>query len=131
MLHSTLTFIVLQGLLSQAFAAPTAESVFSITVVDIPAIETTAPTGTEPGAAPALVNSATTGITTHGPYTGLPTTTGAEQGPATISATIPSEPNPWATYYNANGKLTAPQPIPYMPAGKKTYRSLLSAANLG
>jgi hypothetical protein len=44
---------------------------------------------------------------------------GAEQGPATLSATIPSNPNPTATYYNPNGKLTQPQPIPYMPAGKQ------------
>lgn len=84
----------------------------------IPAIETKPPRGTEPGAAPTLVTSATTGITTHGLYSGIPTTTGAEQGPTTISFTIPSNPNPTATYYNANGKLTEPQPMPYMPGGK-------------
>lgn len=84
----------------------------------IPAIETRPPRGTAPGAAPTLVTSATTGITTHGPYTGEPTTTGAEQGSTTISATIPSKPNPTATYYNVDGKLTQPQPIPYMPGGR-------------
>ncbi|KAL1848584.1 hypothetical protein Plec18170_007891 [Paecilomyces lecythidis] len=76
-----------------------------------------APNGTAFGAGAPLVTGATTVITSHGPYAGTPTATGAEQGPATISSTIPSEPNPWATYYNPNGKLTQPQPIPYMPAG--------------
>jgi hypothetical protein len=83
----------------------------------IAAIQTKPPRGTEPGAAPTLVTSATTGTSTHGPYSGTPTTTGPEVGPSTISATIPSQPNPWATYYNPNGKLTQPQPIPYMPGG--------------
>ncbi|KAJ5476937.1 hypothetical protein N7475_002666 [Penicillium sp. IBT 31633x] len=68
-------------------------------------------------AAPNLVNSATTGITTHGPYSGTPTTTGAVQATTTLGATIPAQPNPTATYYNTNGKLTQPQPMPYMPAG--------------
>lgn len=86
-------------------------------VVDIPAIETHVPRGTEPGAAPTLANSATTGITTHGPYSGTPTTTGAVQATATLAATIAAQPNPTATYYNTNGKLTQPQPMPYMPAG--------------
>jgi hypothetical protein len=115
----TSALYLLQGLLGLVLASSTAQNVVSVSVVLIPAIETAAPTGTQPGAAPSLVSSATTGITTHGPYSGTPTTTGAEKGPATISATIPSEPNPWATYYNPNGKLTAPQPMPYMPAGKK------------
>ncbi|PQE19245.1 rds1 protein [Rutstroemia sp. NJR-2017a BBW] len=113
----TSALYLLHGLLGLALATSTAQNVVSVPVVLIPAIETAAPTGTQPGAAPSLVSSATTGITTHGPYSGTPTTTGAEKGPATISATIPSEPNPWATYYNPNGKLTAPQPMPYMPAG--------------
>ncbi|KAH1402759.1 hypothetical protein KXX35_009447 [Aspergillus fumigatus] len=86
-------------------------------VINIPAIETQPPRGNEPGAAPPLVNSATTGVTTHGAYSGTPTTTGAEQYPSTLAATIPIQPNPTATYYNPNGKLTEPMPMPYMPAG--------------
>ncbi|PKX97681.1 putative stress response protein (Rds1) [Aspergillus novofumigatus IBT 16806] len=86
-------------------------------VISIPAIETQPPRGNEPGAAPPLVNSATTGVTTHGAYSGTPTTTGAEQYPSTLAATIPIQPNPTATYYNPNGKLTEPMPMPYMPAG--------------
>jgi hypothetical protein len=34
-----------------------------------------------------------------------------------VAATIPIQPNPTATYYNPNGKLTEPMPMPYMPAG--------------
>ncbi|PQE23674.1 rds1 protein [Rutstroemia sp. NJR-2017a BVV2] len=81
----TSALYLLQGLLGLALASSTAQNVVSVPVVLIPAIETAAPTGTQPGAAPSLVSSATTGITTHGPYSGTPTTTGAEQGPATIS----------------------------------------------
>ena len=103
------------GALAAALPAPLPTSLR--TASQIPAIETKPPRGTESGAAPTLVNSATTGVTTHVPYFGTPTTVGAEQGPATLGATIPSNPNPLATYYNRNGKLTQPQPTPYMPAG--------------
>jgi hypothetical protein len=98
-------------------AAPTAP----VPETDIPAIVTQPPRGTQTGAAPPLVNNATTGISTHGPYSGKPTTTGAEQGPTTLSNSVPSNPNPTATYYNPNGKLTQPQPIPYMPGGNSTH----------
>ncbi|GIJ86317.1 hypothetical protein Asppvi_005204 [Aspergillus pseudoviridinutans] len=86
-------------------------------VIDIPAVKTQPPRSNQSGAVPPLVNGATTGVTTHGPYSGTPTTTGAEQYPSTVAATIPIQPNPTATYYNANGKLTEPMPMPYMPAG--------------
>ncbi|OQD73032.1 hypothetical protein PENDEC_c017G02308 [Penicillium decumbens] len=113
---NTVKYLVL-ALASQAIAAP-AEDLSSLgAVIDIPAIETQPPRGTEPGAAPTLVNSATTGVTTHGPYSGTPTTIGAVQATATLSAAIQAQPNPTATYYNTNGKLTQPQPMPYMPAG--------------
>lgn len=109
--------ILMLALASGILAAP-AEGPLSLgAVIDIPAIETHPPRGTEPGAAPTLANSATTGITTHGPYSGTPTTIGAEQATATLGATIAAQPNPTATYYNTNGKLTQPQPMPYMPAG--------------
>jgi hypothetical protein len=62
-------------------------------------------------------SSEVTGSTSHGPYSGMPTTTGAPQlGPANASiATLP--PNPTATYYNANGLLKNIEPAPYTPAG--------------
>jgi hypothetical protein len=59
-----------------------------------------------------------TGATTHGPYSGTPTTTGAAKAPATLGTAIaPLPPNPTATYYNKNGLPQNPMPIPYMPAG--------------
>jgi hypothetical protein len=102
--------LLLLGSLAAALPAPSPTS-FG-TVKQVPAIETKPPRGSEPGAAPTLVNSGTTGITTHGPYSGTATTIGAEQGPATLSATIPSNSNLWATYHNPNGKLSQPQPVP-------------------
>jgi hypothetical protein len=81
------------------------------------AIHTAAPTGNEPGAAYPLRSSLVTGSTTHGPYSGVPTTIGAVTT-ATLGLTIPTLPlNPTATYYNTNGKLTQPEPAPYTPAG--------------
>ena len=59
-----------------------------------------------------------TSATYHGPYTGTPTTTGAENGPTTLAASIPAlPPNPTATYYNTGGKPINPMPAPYTPAG--------------
>lgn len=64
-----------------------------------------------------IISSQVTGATSHGPYSGVATTTGAPQsGPAAQSiGTLP--PNPTATYYNANGQLTKEEPAPYTPAG--------------
>ncbi|PQE05249.1 putative rds1 protein [Rutstroemia sp. NJR-2017a BVV2] len=62
------------------------------------------------------VSSDVTGVTSHGPYTGTPTTTGALET-VVLGSTIPMlPPNPTATYI-ANGLLHDPQPIPYQPAG--------------
>lgn len=59
-----------------------------------------------------------TSATYHGPYTGTPTTTGAENGPTTLAASIAPLPlNPTATYYNTGGKPINPLPAPYTPAG--------------
>jgi hypothetical protein len=59
-----------------------------------------------------------TGATSHGPYSGVPTTTGAAKAPATLGTAIaPLPPNPTATYYNSNGLPQNPMPIPYTPAG--------------
>ena len=54
----------------------------------------------------------------HGPYTGTPTTTGAAQGPTTLAASIaPLPPNPTHTYYNSAGVPLNPMPAPYTPNG--------------
>jgi hypothetical protein len=73
---------------------------------------------TTPGSAPPRRSSDVTGATSHGPFSGTATTTGAEKAPTTLGSVIaPLPPNPTATYYNANGKLQNPAPIPYTPAG--------------
>jgi len=91
----------------------------------VAAIPTAAPTGTESGAAPPRVSSDVTGATSHGPYSGVPTTTGAVMNNP-INATIPAlPPNPTATYYNADGTLLNREPIPYTPAGK-SYSQVFS-----
>lgn len=78
----------------------------------ISAVPTTATT------VPPLRSSIFTGATSHGPYSGTPTTTGAVQAPGTEAASIaPLPPNPTATYYNTNGELQNPAPAPYTPAG--------------
>jgi hypothetical protein len=67
---------------------------------------------------PPLRSSIFTGPTTHGPYSGTPTTTGAVTN-TVLAASIPAlPPNPTATYLNAQGVLLHPQPAPYVPAGK-------------
>ncbi len=87
----------------------------------IPQADTAAPAPTTPVAPgyPVVVDqNGYNSASFHGPYTGTPTTTGAENGPATLAATIPMlPPNPTATYYNAAGKPINPFPAPYTPAG--------------
>jgi len=100
-----------------AVAAASAASSYAVST---PTATTTlgpyAPVGYVPPL-PTLVTSATTDITSHGPYSGTPTTTGHEHASATLSATISPLPKT-ATYYNANGKLTGPEVIPYQPSGQ-------------
>ncbi|CAE7216574.1 hypothetical protein PTNB73_08041 [Pyrenophora teres f. teres] len=91
--------------------AETPASVFG-SASQVPAIPTTA------GSAPPRRSSDVTGHTSHGPYSGTPTTTGAAKAPTTLGTAIaPLPPNPTATYYNTNGLPQNPMPIPYMPAG--------------
>lgn len=87
---------------------------------DVPAIFTLPPTGSEPGAAPTRVKPNPTGPTSHGPYSGEPTTTGAKKAPTTLLKKFdgPPIPNPTATYYNADGELKAPAQLPFVPGGK-------------
>ncbi|KAH3917498.1 hypothetical protein HBI56_108620 [Parastagonospora nodorum] len=73
---------------------------------------------TAPGSAPPRRSSDVTGATSHGPYSGQATVTGAAQAPATLGTAIePLGPAPTATYYNTNGLPQNPMPIPYTPAG--------------
>ncbi|WPH04757.1 Hypothetical protein R9X50_00765200 [Acrodontium crateriforme] len=83
----------------------------------IPAIETAVPTGREPDAAPPQRSSIVTGPTTHRPYEGTPTNTGAVANEPAGIAILVLPPNPTAAYYNTNGKLQNQEPIPYQPAG--------------
>ncbi len=67
--------------------------------------------------APPVRSSQVTGVTSHGPYSGTPTTTGALMT-TVLAASIPMlPPNPTATTYPSNGRLNDPQPAPYTPAG--------------
>ena len=71
-----------------------------------------------PGPEPPRVSSVLTGPTSHGPYSGTPTTTGAAKAPATLAASVGTlPPNPTATYYNSAGVPLNPMPAPYTPAG--------------
>lgn len=83
----------------------------------ISAIHTSAPPPGAPGGADTLRTSEPTGHTTHGPYSGRPTTTGAVTNSALGTAIPALPPNPTATYYNTDGLLQDPEPIPYTPAG--------------
>ena len=87
------------------------------TASQVSAVQTAAPSPGQPSAADSLRSSLVTGATSHGPFSGVATTTGAVSNVAT-AATIPAlPPNPTATYYNVNGALQQPQPAPYAPAG--------------
>lgn len=64
------------------------------------------------------VTANVTGPTSHGPFSGTATTTGALQANTTLGSVItPLPPNPTETYYNAGGKLLNPEPIPFTPNG--------------
>jgi hypothetical protein len=82
----------------------------------VAAVETAVPTDGPLAGAPQR-SSILTGATTHGPFEGEATTTGAVST-TVLAPSIPAlPPNPTATYYNTNGKLQEPQPAPYVPAG--------------
>lgn len=84
----------------------------------VAAIHTSAPASGQPGAAPPRVSSDVTGPTSHGPYRGRPTTTGAVSNKVLASSISPQPANPTATYYNTDGLLQKPEPAPYTPHGK-------------
>ena len=69
------------------------------------------------GPPPPVVSPEVTGHTSHGPFSGVPTTTGA-LSLSVLAASIPAlPPNPTATTYPSDGKLHDPEPAPYTPAG--------------
>ena len=62
-------------------------------------------------------SSQVTGATSHGPFSGQPTVTGALSKPA-LAQTIAPIPAPSPTYINNDGELQADNmPVPYQPAG--------------
>lgn len=90
-----------------AIAAPAAKASY----VPIPASAVSKPPP------PPVVSPQVTGPTSHGPYTGTPTTTGA-LSLSVLASSIPAlPPNPTATTYPSDGQLQDPQPAPYTPAG--------------
>ena len=68
-------------------------------------------------ALPPVVSSQVTGVTSHGPFSGTPTTTGAISNSPVGTAIPMLPPNPTALIYNPNGELNNQQPIPFTPAG--------------
>ncbi|KAH9905467.1 ferritin-like domain-containing protein [Xylariomycetidae sp. FL2044] len=58
-----------------------------------------------------------TNVTSHGPFTGKPTTTGALSTTVLAPSVVPKPPEPYKLQYPADGKLHAPEPMPYTPAG--------------
>ena len=83
----------------------------------ISAVETSAPPPGAPGAADTQRSSVVTGATSHGPYSGTPTTIGAVSNSPTAASVAALPPNPTETYYNTNGALQNKQPAPYTPYG--------------
>lgn len=81
------------------------------------------------GPAQPLVSSIFTGPTSHGPYEGTPTTTGAVSTTVLASSIPAGPPNPTATYYNAGGKLLNAQPAPYTPNGTITCTDSFDASH--
>ncbi|TGO11654.1 hypothetical protein BPAE_0910g00010 [Botrytis paeoniae] len=64
-----------------------------------------------------VISPEVTGVTSHGPYSGTPTTTGALSTIA-LASEVPILPARKAeTTYVPDGTLHEPQPIPYQPAG--------------
>ncbi|KAI9646867.1 hypothetical protein NHQ30_004867 [Ciborinia camelliae] len=82
-------------------------------IAGIPASEI--PGATEPVLP--VISPQVTGPTSHGPFSGTPTTTGALSTIALASEIPILPPSQAATTYVPNGTLHQPQPVPYQPAG--------------
>lgn len=85
----------------------------------ISAVQTSAPPAGSiaMGGAATLISPYPTGHTTHGPYSGSATTTGAVMNNPMQTEISPLPLNPTATYYNTDGLLQHQQVIPYAPYG--------------
>ena len=64
-------------------------------------------------------------VTSHGPFTGTPTTTGALTTTFLASVIPALPPNPAATTYPSDGKLHDPEPAPYTPNGGRDTNGTL------
>lgn len=105
-----LSYVVLNAVVLLAPAAVAAPAA-TVSYVPIPASAVSKPPP------PPVVSPQVTGPTSHGPYTGTPTTTGA-LSLSVLASSIPAlPPNPTATTYPSDGQLHDPQPAPYTPAG--------------
>lgn len=103
----------LLALAASALAAPAPQATESSSAYTEAPRATPAPTPI----VPPVVSSQVTGPTSHGPFSGQPTTTGALSN-TVLAASIPAlPPNPTATTYPSDGELHDPQPAPFTPAG--------------
>jgi hypothetical protein len=107
-------FLIALGLLAHTINGAPAYSLDS----QVSAIATTAPSGTQSGAAPPRRSSDVTGVTSHGVFSGTATTTGAVSNAPKAASIAPIGPNPTATYYNAQGVLLNQEAAPFTPKGK-------------
>jgi hypothetical protein len=89
-----------------AIAAPNPQaSFFSASATDVEA------------PVPAPTDIEVKNVTSHGPFTGTPTTTGALSSSVIAASIAPLPPTVNATTYPSDGKLHSPEPAPYTPAG--------------
>ncbi|KAF5671190.1 rds1 [Fusarium heterosporum] len=88
---------------------------FVRTINAVPVVSEALTTVSSAGVVPSAVPYSD--VTSHGPYKGTPTTTGALSTTVLASAIAPAPPPPGSYDYPANGKLNAPQPAPYTPDG--------------
>ena len=96
-----------------AFAA----AALAAPVADPQAAFYSAPASAPPPGPPAPPQVPHTDVSSHGPFSGTPTTTGALSTTVTATA-IPILPaNPPETTYPSDGQLHDPQPAPYTPNG--------------
>lgn len=96
--------------------SPSVNSAYVSSVASVAGLSATAIPGLTNAVVP-IVSSQVTGVTSHGPYSGTPTTTGAVSNSPLGTAIPMLPPLATATTYNPNGLLNAPEPIPYQPAG--------------
>lgn len=107
-LHPSCLFLTLENMRNSTYLSSLLAT--AISVIAVPAPQAGSPTLV-------VTVSEETGVTSHGPFSGTPTTTGALTA-QTLAASIPALPvNPQETTYPSNGDLTAPEPAPYTPAG--------------